>query len=154
MRPLCARGAMDRAAYALISAAPADVAGHGGIDVFISGLRFFREECGRRHQLPGLAVATLRHLFRNPGALQRMSRSWRESLNRCDFLRGDVRYRNTARTHRFSIQMDSAGSALLQAAPEFRAIQADCIANNPEQRSVRADIDVILLSIDRYGNHR
>src|SRR5205814_9474474 len=66
---LCAGRAMDRTADALIGAASADVARHGGVDSRVRGFRFLREQRGARHELSRLAVTTLRHLLGNPGRL-------------------------------------------------------------------------------------
>src|SRR5688500_11966901 len=57
---------------ALITAAAAEIAGHGFAD-FRIGRRGFLGEKGRRlHDLPGLAVAALRHAIVTPGNLHRM----------------------------------------------------------------------------------
>ncbi len=60
------RGAMDRAPDADISAAAADI-GEIGVDVGVARLRMLLEERRRRHDLPGLAVAALRHVLGEPG---------------------------------------------------------------------------------------
>ena len=59
---------------------------------------------------------------------------------------GDVLVRIDPRD--YQARVDIARAALLQAAAELCAGQADRVANNPEQRRVRACINVILLSID------
>src|ERR1700746_3427791 len=54
---LClARGALDGFTDADIGAAPAYVARHRRVDVGIVGMRIFREQGRRRHDLPRLAV--------------------------------------------------------------------------------------------------
>src|SRR6266568_8417174 len=64
-------GHMHAGADALVGAAAADV-GHRFVDVRIGRLRLFLEQRGGRHDLPGLAVAALRHVERRPGLLHRM----------------------------------------------------------------------------------
>ena len=72
--PLPCGRALDRAVDALIGAAAADVAGHGGVDLRVGRLRRLGEERRRRHDLARLAVAALRHLLGDPRLLQRMRR--------------------------------------------------------------------------------
>src|SRR4029453_8039408 len=71
MSRLPAGGHVHRGTDALIGAAPADVR-HGLIDVLVGRLRGPLQECRRRHDLPGLAVAALRDVERAPCLLQRM----------------------------------------------------------------------------------
>src|SRR5436853_3616672 len=49
--------------------------------------------------------------------------------------------------------MHGAGTALRYATTEFRTSQSDLIANDPEQRRLRLDIEPICLSVDLEGNH-
>ena len=63
--------ALNRAANALVGATAANVAGHLVVDLLDRGMRRLRQQSGRGHDLSGLAVATLRHLFFNPRLLQR-----------------------------------------------------------------------------------
>ena len=67
------RGAVNRAADAVVGAATADVR-HRRVDLFIGGLRVFPQQRRGRHQHARLAVAALRHVDVQPGALQRMAR--------------------------------------------------------------------------------
>src|SRR5947208_6659339 len=60
------RGPVNRRPDALISAAAANVR-HRLIDVCIGGVRLLGEQRCRRHDLARLAVAALRHVFRDPG---------------------------------------------------------------------------------------
>jgi len=61
---------MDGAADPLICPASADVASHSIVDIGIGRFRFFGKQRGDRHDLAGLAVAALGHLFRDPYGLQ------------------------------------------------------------------------------------
>ena len=44
--------------------------------------------------------------------------------------------------------MDRAGAALRDAAAIFRAGETDLLADHPEQRRRRVDVDIMRLSID------
>src|SRR5947208_17123517 len=118
---LGARRAVNRTADALISAAPRDVARHGGINVGIGRVRFFRQQCGRGHQLSGLAVAALWHLLRNPGRLQRVIRRWRQALDRPHLFAPDARDRGDAGTNGLPVELERARPALRPTAAELLA---------------------------------
>src|ERR1700692_2200579 len=60
---------LDRRPDAHVSAAPANVSGHGRVDVGIFGMRSGVEQCRRRHDLTGLAVAALDDLQVEPRLL-------------------------------------------------------------------------------------
>src|SRR6516165_5500209 len=79
------RSVLDRSADALIGAASADIARHGGVDVVIRRLRRVLQQRRRRHDLAGLAVAALHHLQLQPRLLQ--GRALRRLADRLD--RGD-----------------------------------------------------------------
>src|SRR5262249_14867949 len=80
-----AGGAMHRPAGALIGAAAADV-GHRRVDALIGGPGRLREQRRRRHDLPRLAVAALRHVDLGPRLLHRMRRVRREALDGDDLV--------------------------------------------------------------------
>src|SRR6266446_2681418 len=63
---------LNRLADTLIGPTTADIALHGRIDVLVCRLRLLLQQRHRLHDLPGLAVATLRHVQRLPGLLDRM----------------------------------------------------------------------------------
>ena len=62
---------MDGAAHALIGAAAAYVS-DVGVDVGIGRRGMVLEERRHRHDLPGLAIAALRHVLGEPCLLHRM----------------------------------------------------------------------------------
>ena len=68
-------------------------------------------------------------------------------FNGCYGLSRDRRDRRAARACRLSVHMDSACAAQPHAATEFRAGQAERIAQDPEQRHLRNDIDALPLSV-------
>jgi hypothetical protein len=63
---------VDRIPDAQVSAAPAQIAVHGGIDLSIRRFWMFDKQRRSRHNLPGLAIAALRHVNVEPGSLQRV----------------------------------------------------------------------------------
>src|SRR6266702_6704896 len=60
---------LDSLADSHISAAAADVPRHGGVDIAVGRVGVGREQRRRGHDLAGLAIASLRHLEREPGLL-------------------------------------------------------------------------------------
>src|SRR5262249_49524888 len=81
---------MNRLANPRVRAAPADVARHGSGDIGVGRAWILREERRRGHDLSRLAVATLRHVELDPGALERMAAIAREPFDRGDVLAGDA----------------------------------------------------------------
>ena len=63
---------VDCGADAQIGSAAAQIAVHGGVDIFVGGLRRLGEQRRGGHHLSGLAVAALRHVDLLPGDLHRM----------------------------------------------------------------------------------
>src|SRR5690348_2440596 len=62
---------LDRCANAHVRRAATDVARHRGVDVLIAWSAVLHEQCGCRHDLPGLAIAALRNVELLPRGLQR-----------------------------------------------------------------------------------
>jgi|SRR5580704_1614879 hypothetical protein len=127
-RPLCstiARGAFNRLADAHIGAAATDVAGHCRVDVGIVRVRHAFEQSRRRHDLARLAVTALDHFQAEPRFLHPRA-SWRaaDAFDRRYGAIADCAYLKEAGTHRFTADMDRAGTALSNAATEFCAGQA------------------------------
>src|SRR3954467_6194407 len=76
---------MHGLANALIRPAAADV-GHRLVDVGIGRLRLLLQQRRRRHDLPGLAVAALRHIHRRPRLLHRVRRIGRQAFDGDNFV--------------------------------------------------------------------
>src|SRR5438128_5982790 len=112
---------MNGAADPLIGPATADVAAHRLIDVGVGGPRILAQEYSGGHDLPRLAVTTLRHVLLDPGALQRMAEIGREALDRGDLFAGGARDGRDARSHGLAVEMDRARSAEGHPAAEFRS---------------------------------
>ena len=62
---------MDGSADARIRATAAEIAVHGRADVCVGRVWIVGQQARRLHLLPGLTVATLGHLMRNPSRLDR-----------------------------------------------------------------------------------
>lgn len=132
---------MNGLANTLVSAATANVATHGVVDVGVGGMRFLREKRDRGHDLAGLAVAALGNVFRNPGLLDGMAAVFGNALDGGDAFSGNVGDGQHAGTRRFAVDVHSASAALHDAAAEFRAGHVEGVAQNPEKRHVWADVD-------------
>src|SRR6266581_9432713 len=114
------RGVLDRSADALIRAATANIARHGGVDVVIRRLRRVLQQRRRRHDLAGLAVAALHHLQLQPRLLQgRALRRLADRLDRGDRTIADVVDRSLTGADRLAVEMHGAGAAKRLAATEL-----------------------------------
>src|SRR5580692_3828809 len=132
----CARGRVDRGAYALVGSAAADV-GHRRVDFGIGRLRLVLEQGSRRHHHAALAIAALRHVEIEPGLLYRVQLAvLRQRLDGGDLLGADRSDRDLARARGDTVDVYGAGAALGDAATIFGAGQADRVADDPEQRCV------------------
>src|SRR5215211_411090 len=125
---------MHGLADALICPAAADV-GHRLVDVGIGRLRLLLQQRRGRHDLPGLAVAALRHVNRGPGLLHRVRRASGQALDGDDLvarLHGAERER--AGALHLAIDVHRARAALRDAAAVFGAGEADLFADDPQER--------------------
>src|SRR5712664_3452550 len=134
------RGFMNGLANAQISSATADVAIHGGVNILIAGLRRFRQQRGRGHHLPGLAIAALWHVKLRPRHLDGVRAVRREPFDGCDFRARGGGDRRLARAHRAAADVHRAGAAQAHPTAIFRAAKIQYIANNPEKRHVRGNV--------------
>src|SRR4029077_3602334 len=75
------RRPVNRAADARVGPAAAYIPGHRFIDVFVRRVGFLAQQHRRAHDLPGLAIAALRNIQLDPGALQRVAQVGRNSLD-------------------------------------------------------------------------
>src|ERR1700722_8913776 len=142
-------GVVDGFADALVRAAAADVSAHGIVNIRIGWVGFLRQQRRRGHDLPGLAVSALRHVFFDPGLLHRMRRIHRKPFNRGDFLSGTARDRRDARARCLSVDVHRARAAKRHPAPELRARHVQRVPQHPEQRHLRIDINSCGLPIQR-----
>src|SRR5689334_11076408 len=150
-RPLRSRA--NRGVDALVAAAAADVAEHGVVDLLVRGCGGFREQGRGLHDLAALAVPALRHADVAPGDLDRMFAGRMEAFDRGDGLAADVGHRDAAGANGFTVEMNGTGAAERYATAEFRAGQAEFVAQKPQQRHRRIAVERPLLSIYFYADH-
>src|SRR5436190_19716000 len=140
------RGAMDRTADADISSAAADV-GQISVDIGVGWLRMVFQECNGRHDLSGLAVTALRDILGKPGLLHGVLRIRRQAFDGCDALVGNVPDLNATGADGLAVYMNGAGTALRNAAAEFRTGHSEFVADDPKQWRLRFYIQRIRLSV-------
>src|ERR1035437_5300584 len=139
---------MHRFPNPFIGAAAAEIAVHGLCDLLVGRARRFREQRCSGHDLSGLAVATLRDLFGDPSLLQYVQAVGSEALNRSDAFARDLRSGSRAGANRVAIDMDSAGAAQSRTTAEFGSGEFEGVAENPEQRRLRRDADLLFTAVD------
>ena len=150
LRSTLRSGVLDRSANAHIGPTAADISCHRGIDVGVIRIGRCLQQCRRRHDLAGLAIAALDHFEIEPrllhlGADRRVADAF-DGGDRPVADRSDGQH---AGTHGLAADMDRAGAALRDAATEFRASQPKNIAEYPEQGHIVGNIDGFLRTIDR-----
>src|SRR6185295_17549758 len=132
----------------LVGAAAAEV-GHRRVDVCVGRLAVFRQQRCRRHELPGLAVAALRHIQFRPGFLHRVACVARQAFDGRDPVAGfDVADRDRARAHQLPVQVHRAGAALGHAAAVFGSGQSDLLPDHPKERRIGFHLHVAHLAVD------
>src|SRR5260221_574231 len=105
------RCGLDGRGDALIAAAAADVAAHGVVDLALGRVLGRGEEGGRLHDLPGLAVAALRHVERAPSLLHGVHAVRIEAFDGDHGAAGDVAHRGGAGAGRLAVDMEGGGGA-------------------------------------------
>src|SRR4051812_26891375 len=116
--------------------APAEVAGHAGVDVLVGGVGIVAQKSARLHDLSRLAVTALRDLLLAPGNLQGMLALGVEPFDGRDARarhRGD---RRDARSRRAPVDVHRARSAEPDPAAKLRAGEPELVADDPEQGRV------------------
>src|SRR5262245_2843629 len=146
-------GGVDGRANLLIGPAATDV-GELPVDVGIGGLRLLLEQRRHRHDHAGLAVAALRHVMLDPRLLHRVQRAvLGEPFDGRDLLAVGLADRQRARAHCLPVDVNRAGSALRDAAAVLGSGHAELLADHPQERGVRLDVDLMLLSVDGKTGH-
>src|SRR6267378_4677042 len=147
------RRRMDRGSDPRIRAAAAEV-GHGLVDVPVRriGLRAQQRHCGE--DLAALAVSALRHLMLDPGLLHRVELpALRKAFDRHDALASGCGRRERARAHRLAVHVNGAGAALPDAAAELGTLHVEHVAQQPEQRHLRLDVNLAWPPVDGQSDH-
>src|SRR6266850_4139226 len=140
---------MNGGADTLISPAAAHVAGHRLVDVVVSWLRSFGEQCRGRHDLARLTIAALHNVELEPGLLKSLSdRRLSNRFDRGDGFLADGTDRRYARAHRHAVDVNGAGAAQGDAAAELRTRDAEHIAQHPQERSVSIDVYCLRGAVD------
>src|ERR1700735_5346709 len=148
-----ATSGLDRRLDARVTAAAADVR-HPNIDVVIGGVRFARDERGRRHDLARLAVTALRYVLRDPCDLHGMRLvDGREAFDRRDLLAHGVFHRKNARSHGRAVDVHGARAARGDAAAELRARQTNNVANGPQQGHLVGNVEDVFSTVYRQLYH-
>src|SRR4051794_19625649 len=137
------RGGVDRLAHLLIGATAADIRDRA-VDIGVARVRVFLQQGGDGHDHAALAIAALRHVVVDPGLLHLVQFAVAgQPLDRRDLLGAERAYRHRAGARRGAVDMHGAGAALRDAAAVFGPGQPDRIAQHPQQRRARIDIDLI-----------
>jgi len=131
---------MDSFADALIRATAADIAAHGVVDVGVGGVGLLAQQRHRGHDLSGLAVAALRHIFFHPGLLHWMASVGGQPLDGRDFFPGYARNLRDARARGFAVDVHGTRAAQSHPAAKLCAGHIQRVAQHPQERHVRADI--------------
>src|SRR5882757_1772175 len=80
-------GLFDGCSNASVGSAPADIPGHGGVNVDIAWVWFRLQKSSGRHDLTSLAIAALRHIDLLPRPLKRCAHGHcPDALDGGDFL--------------------------------------------------------------------
>jgi hypothetical protein len=131
-----------------IGAAAANITHHGSVDFFVAGMRIGFEQRGGRHNLPGLAVATLRHINFEPGFLQGVIAVFRKPF---DGGNGAVAY---GRDGQYAgacggfAEVNGAGAALCHAAAELGPHQLQVVAQYPKEWGSGVNVHFTPLAVD------
>ena len=136
-----------------MGATAAQVASQRIADLLFAGLGCFVEQGLRGHQHAVDAIATLRGLRVNEGLLQTVGLGGRaQTLKRGDGF-GLHRLRGgDTRADRLAIDHDGAGTALTQAATEFRALQAQLVTQGVQQWNVWISVELSFFTVDLQAN--
>ena len=77
----------------------------------------------------------------------------RQAFDGGDVLAGGIADRQAAGAYGLAVDMHGAGAAHRNAAAEFGAGQSQFVADDPEQRRLRLDVELMRLAVDGDGDH-
>src|SRR5213593_3263084 len=117
-------------------------------------MRVLGQECCGGHDLARLAEAALRYAELDPRLLTRMAAVVRQPLDGGD--PGERRHADVgdARARGAPIEMDRTGTALRDAAAELRPLEAQNVAQDPQQGHVAVYVDSVQTAVDVELKHR
>jgi hypothetical protein len=145
---------LHRFANPRVGAAAANVS-DGSRELLIGWRRIRGQKRADGHDHARLAVAALRHLMIDPRLLYGIQRAAAQTFDGGDFGVRRGLHRNTTTAHRLAVEMHGAGSASADTAAELCACKVQLIANDPQERRVGLDVDVvrdaIYFQMDGYG---
>jgi hypothetical protein len=108
----------------------------------------------RPHHHAGDAIAALRRLLLNEGALQRPGIFHRaKPLDGLDRLALHARHRRDAGEMRFTVDHHGASPALTKTAAKFGAVHLQVVPQHIEQRRARIGIHLLRFAIDGQLDH-
>jgi hypothetical protein len=123
---------LDPLSDANIRPATTDISCHCGIDIGIIGVWIVSEQCGGRHDLTGLTVATLNHFKIEPCFLDLGSGAGlANALNRRDRAIADQANRKLTRSNGDTVEMNGAGAAEGDPATKLGPRHLQNIPQNP-----------------------
>lgn len=125
---LTLRRRLNRLLNPHIGTTAANITVHSRFNVFIGRVGIGVQQGSGVHDLPGLAVAALGDVVFEPGFLHGVIAVSGQSLDGSDFLIPYLRNGQHAGTHGDAVKMDSAGTALSDAAAVFGADQVEVIS--------------------------
>src|SRR6266576_588044 len=134
----------------LISSAAADVR-HRRVDIGVARLGSAAQQGSGCHDLPRLAIPTLRDVLRDPRLLRTVRRGWTEPFDGRDGFGPHCGDRQHARADRLATEMHGAGTALCDTTSKLRAGQAEAIAENPKEGGVGGGFDATAPPIHQEG---
>ena len=148
-------GVFNGSANPKVRAATTEITQHRLINLRICRRGILFQECSRRHDLSGLAIATLGNVMVAPRLLQRVLVSRIESLDRRNRSVPDRGNGRLAGTDGDAVQMNGTRATKTQAASIFGADKIEGIAQGPQKRSIGRDIDRagLLVNFERIGRH-
>src|SRR2546425_1278581 len=119
------------------------------LDAFAARVRLALEQCLRRHQDPGGAIAALRAAEVCKGRLQWVQLSVaRQPLDCLDRPPLEIEGKREAGEHRHALHQHRAGAAFAELAAVLGAGQVQVLAQHFEQRLVRGERNLLLLAVD------
>jgi len=140
---------MNRATYAWVCTAAAEIPCHGVIDVLVGRVGCFRKERRRAHDLANLAVTALGNVFGDPGALERMGTFGRETFNGRHGPNAHGADGDRAGSYRLPIKMHRAGTAEPGPAAVLGSGEVEDVPEDPEEGHVGRNVDAVATAVDQ-----